>query len=242
MSNELLTPLYDKKETCPNCKTTFTTKKIRSRFIKLDHSDTDFCPYYNDENINPLLYFVKVCPSCGYSYTDQFTAYFIEGTQDAIREGVTEKWVAHNFGGERSVSQAIQTYKLAFYCATLKNEKSIIIANLLLRLTWLCRKINDHNGEKRFTELALEHLNKAYLDAYYGNTADMTEIRVLYLIGELNRRLGHYDQAVTHFSKVVDMQNNTLERKVVNLARQQWYAARDEKRSMQNETDTEAEE
>lgn len=239
MSNELLTPLYDKKETCPNCKTTFTTKKIRSRFIKLDHSDTDFCPYYQDETISPLLYFVKVCPSCGYSYTDQFATYFYEGTQDAIQESVTAKWMPHNFGEERSISQAIQTYKLAFYCATLKKEKSIIIANLLLRLTWLCRKVENHIEERRFTELTLEHLNKAYLDAYYGNTADMTEIRVLYLIGELNRRLGNYDQATAHFSKVVDMQNKTPERKVVNLARQQWYAARDEKRRMQAEVEVE---
>lgn len=238
MLTEQLTPLYDKKETCPNCQTSFTTKKIRTRFIKLDHTDTDFCPYYKDEEISPLLYFVKVCPSCGYSYTDQFATYFLEGTKEAILQSVSAKWVPHNFGEERTVPQAIQTYKLAFYCATLKKEKSIVIANILLRLTWLYRKSENVKEEKRFMEMALEHLNSAYLEANYGNT-DMTEIRVLYLIGELNKRLGHYDQAISHFAKVVDQQNMTLEKKVVDLAREQWYATRN---AMKQEEQTETEE
>lgn len=226
MTIEQLIPLYDKNETCPLCQAAFTTKKIRSRFIKLDHTDTDFCPYYKDEEISPLLYFVKVCPSCGYSYSDQYAVYFLEGTKEAIQQLVSSKWVRHDFGGERLIPQAIQTFKLAFYCATLKKEKSIIIANLLLRLTWLYRKIGNVKEEQRFMELTLEHLNNAYLEANYRNT-DMTEIRVLYLIGELNRRLGRYDQAIGYFSKVVEMQNSTPEKKVVDMARDQWYATRD---------------
>ncbi|WP_458412025.1 DUF2225 domain-containing protein [Schinkia sp. CFF1] len=225
-NNIMITPLYDKKETCPNCRTSFTTKKIRTRFIKLDHTDTDFCPYYQDEQISPLLYFVKVCPSCGYSFTDQFATYFPDGTKEAIQKSVSAKWVPQELGNERSNLQAIQTYKLAFYCATLKKEKPIIIANLLLRLTWLYRKAKNKSEENRFMELALEFLNQAYMEANYGNT-DMTEVRVLYLIGELNRRLGHYSQAITHFSKVVDKQNTTMERKLVDMARAQWYATRD---------------
>ncbi|HHY71772.1 MAG TPA: DUF2225 domain-containing protein [Bacillus bacterium] len=226
MSNEQLTPLYDKKETCPLCQTAFTSKKIRSRFVKVDHTDSDFCPYYHDETISPLLYFVKVCPSCGYSYTDQYQTYFFEGTKEEIINSVSMKWVPHDFGGERTIHQAIQTYKLAFYCATLKKEKAIVIASILLRLTWLYRRMGNEKEEERFMELTLEQLNGAYLDAYYGNT-DLTEIRVLYLIGELNKRLGHYDEALTHLARVVDKQNTTLERKVVDLARQQWFATRD---------------
>lgn len=226
MLDNQLTPLYDKHETCAVCQTTFVSKKIRSRFIKLDHTDTDFCPYYKDEENSPLLYFVKVCPNCGYSYSDQFGTYFPEGTKEHIDRLVRAKWVPHNYGEERTVSQAIQTYKLAVYCATIKREKSIVIASLLIRLAWIYRKAEKAGEERRFLELALESFNDAYLEGFYGNS-DMTEIRVLYLLGELNKRIGNYEQAITHFAKVVDQQNTTLERKVVELAREQWYATRE---------------
>ncbi|WP_017756299.1 DUF2225 domain-containing protein [Calidifontibacillus oryziterrae] len=234
MSDNQLAPLYDKHETCALCKSTFTSKKIRSRFIKLDHTDTDLCPYYKDEEISPLLYFVKVCPKCGYSYSDHFGTYFPEGTRDAIENLVSAKWVPHNYGEERTVQQAIQTYKLALYCATLKKEKAIVLASLLIRLAWLYRKAENIKEERRFLELAVEKFNESYLEAYYSNT-DMTEIRVMYLLGELNRRLGNYDKAVAHFSKVVDQQNSTLEKKVVDMAREQWYTTRDLMKKEQEE-------
>ncbi|WP_374724426.1 DUF2225 domain-containing protein [Calidifontibacillus erzurumensis] len=225
MTEVKIPPLYDKKETCPLCQTAFTTKKIRTRFIKLEHTDTDFCPTYKDETISPLLYFVKVCPSCGYSYTDHFSPYFAEGTKETLLQSVSAKWVPQNFGEERTIPKAIQTYKLALYCASLKKERAIVIANLLLRLTWLYRKINNGEEEKRFMMLALDYLNAAYSDANYGNS-NLTEIHVLYLIGEYHKRLGHYEEAISTFAKVVDMKNRVLDTKIINFAREQWYATR----------------
>lgn len=37
--------LYDRTVTCLVCKQTYTTKKVRSRFIRPVQHDTDFCSY-----------------------------------------------------------------------------------------------------------------------------------------------------------------------------------------------------
>ncbi|MFD4930714.1 DUF2225 domain-containing protein [Peribacillus butanolivorans] len=41
---------------------TSTTKRVRSRFVKVAKYDTDFCPIYADSTINALFYNIFVCP------------------------------------------------------------------------------------------------------------------------------------------------------------------------------------
>ena len=65
-------PLYDKKYRCSICSHTFTSKKIRSRFIKIESIDIDFCPTYSDTENNPILYQMTVCPNCGFSSQTTF--------------------------------------------------------------------------------------------------------------------------------------------------------------------------
>lgn len=231
MSEEqTLTPLYDKSEECPACNHSFKTKKVRSRFIKLERTEEDFCPHYKDEEYSPLLYFVKVCPDCGYSYSEHFSPHFPPGALDTIKTYITSKWVPHDFSNERTVKQAIQTYKLAMYTAQLKQEKAIVLAGLQLRLAWIFRKNEQEEEESRFLELAMESLEEAYSEAYYHNT-DLSEIRVLYLLGELNRKMKNFQKAVFYFSKVIDMKDSTLEKKMVEKAREQWYQTRDEQKA-----------
>ncbi|WP_244888201.1 DUF2225 domain-containing protein [[Bacillus] enclensis] len=57
-----LTPYYDKKIQCLACRHSYSTTKIRSRFVKVKGHESDFCPVYGSDEINPLLYNVSVCP------------------------------------------------------------------------------------------------------------------------------------------------------------------------------------
>jgi len=110
------------------------TLKVRSKFIKVSSYDTDFCPIYDTESIMGILYNVFVCPYCGYAYTNDFSKYFPLSTKEQIQEKICSKWAPHNFGEERSIRDAIKTYKLALYSATLKKEKHILIAGLYIRV------------------------------------------------------------------------------------------------------------
>jgi uncharacterized protein len=222
-----ITPFYQKKMECLYCKTTFQSTKIRSRFIKLSHHETDFRPVYKDERINPLLYNVNVCPECGFSFTDDFTKYIVPAVKVEIQEKLTNNWSKQDYGGNRSTTEAINTYKLAILSGTLKKEKNITVAGLYLRTAWLYRSIKNDEQEKRFTTLALNEYIKTYMNDDFNGTG-MSETKLLYLIAELQLRLQHFREAASYFSKVLAKQKSSLEPRIIEMARDRWHEMRDD--------------
>src|SRR3954468_5464885 len=182
------------------CNHSFTSKKIRSRFVKLLHTDSDFCPTYSPTEINPVFYHILVCPNCGYSFSDDFSPYFPPNTKENIQEKVCAHWTPQNFSDKRTVKDAIKTYKLAVYCASLKKEKHITIAGMYLKLAWLFREMENIEQEQRFIHLALNEYQETYSIQDYQGTP-VSEIRVLYLIGELFVRTGNIKESGKYFSK-----------------------------------------
>ena len=223
---ENLSPLYEKQETCHLCERKFPSMKLRNRFVKLSGQDTDLKPTYEDPSMNPLLYNIKVCPHCGYSFTDDFSKFFPPGAKDALKEKITTHWVSQDYGKARTIHQAINSYKLAFYSGFLKKEKHLTLAGLALRIAWLYRDL-EAPEEHRFLALAAEQYKEAY------STEDLTltpmsDIKVMYLLGELHVRIGKWDEAVKYFSKVIEKQRGSREKQLIEMARDRWYELRDE--------------
>lgn len=225
--SEELKPLYDKEVKCPICLFTNTTKKIRSRFIRVEKTETDFLTHYQDKNLNPIFYEVNVCSKCGYAFADTFSNSFSVSTLERIKTQITANWKERDFSNERSIGLAVEAYKLSIISGSLKQEKSIVLAGICLRLAWLYRLQNDDEQEKRFMNLAHEKYKASYIEADYIGT-QMTEMRLLYLTGELSRRLGLRDESVKYFSKVINHKNRSTETKLVEMAREQWYLIRED--------------
>lgn len=223
--NPEMSPLYDKSVICLYCKHEFKTKKVRSRFVRPIKTDSDFCQYFESNEQNPILYFINVCPECGFSFSENTTPYFPPGTRELIHAQITSKWNKLNFCGERTINQGIQAYKLALLSSTLKKEKHIICAGICLRLAWLYRLTGDQEQEQRFLRLALSEYLDSYTEGDY-EKANSSELNVLYLIGELNRRLGNYYEAIRFFSRVVNHPDRDFDPKYVKLAREQWQATK----------------
>lgn len=225
-----LQPLYDKKCECMMCKTKFTTKKLRSRFVVVKSYDTDFAPTYENIENDPNLYFVAVCPKCGFSFTDDFAPYFPPGSKEIIDSKIAQQWLPRSFGEVRTNQVAAKTIKLAAYCGTLKKEKHVSIAGLFMRLAWIYRALLDHEQEQRFMKLAVDEYMEAYISDDYRGT-QMTELRLLYMIAELSRRTGQVDQSVKYFSKVIEKQGSFNEAKIVEMARDRWQEIREEQKT-----------
>lgn len=220
-----ISPFYEKNIDCMHCKKSFPTMKVRSKFIKVAHSETDFQPVYTDEKVNALYYNVFVCQHCGFSFTEDFSKYFAPGVIELIEQQVTKNWVPHNFKGERVIFDAIQAYKLAFLCATLKKEKFVITSGLALRLAWLYRSLKNDGQEKRFLKISRDHYMESFSNEDYAST-QMSGIRVMYMIGELSRRLEDYENATRFFSRVIENQRAGGEAKLVDMAKEQWELVR----------------
>ncbi|MFJ8263320.1 DUF2225 domain-containing protein [Rummeliibacillus sp. NPDC094406] len=227
-----LSPYYEKQIECIHCKNKFKSMKVRTNFVKIKESDSDFRPIYEND-VNPLLYNVFVCEHCGFSFTEDFTKYFAPGVKEVIDENITSHWIPHSFSGERTISGALQAYKLALVCGDLKKEKHIALAGLALRTAWLYRAIGNEEQEKRFMKISREQYIDAYSTEDYADTS-MSEIRVIYLIAELSRRLGDREQAIRYFSRVIEKQGSSNETKIIEMAKDQWQEMRAEKEATVN--------
>lgn len=222
-------PTYDKQFHCIKCNHAFTSKRVRSRFIKVDGYDSDFLPRYSAGSSNPLLYYIQTCPSCGFSSSEEFTSLFPPGTAEKIQTEVCNRWAGKSYSRNRTADEAISTYKLSIYCAILKKEKSITIAGLYMRLAWLYRIEANEEQEQRFLRLAIEKYLESYTNEDFRGTK-ISESRVLYLIAELSRRTNQAELAIQYFSKVIEQQKRTTEPKIIEMAREQWQNMREKER------------
>jgi len=184
----------------------------------------DFSKEYKDASRNPLLYEVYVCPECGYAFTDQFDETKHEDQRKQFIKNVSSNWRKQNFSEERSYEEAIRVFKLAVLTARETSQPDIVVAGLCMKLSWLLRYIDDLNEEKRFVTFAIGKFEKAYISGYFGS---MAEIKVMYILGELNRQAGSNDKAIKYFSKVIQHKSRNSEKQIVEMARDQWYKSRE---------------
>jgi uncharacterized protein (DUF2225 family) len=215
--------LFERKVTCPLCQNGYSTTKVLSRHAKVDHVEGDFYAVYKGHN--PNYYLVEVCPKCGFATMEKSHPKISPEKRQQYMDEVMPRWFSREYGGVRTVHEAIVCYKLAIFCAQFMMEKSRTIGGLCLQLAWLYREIQQEDQEKRFLRDALEF----YLDAYENDLSIQDDGKLPYLVGELSRRLGDHSQAVFYFNRVV--QDKHAQSKYVRMARKQWELLREERAS-----------
>lgn len=218
-----LIPLYSIKVQCCNCEHEFSTSRVRPSLKKAVRRDADFCAYYKNEN--PDYYVVRVCPSCGFASTENSADKLTELQRKSFNEQVGKRWKSRDFGEKRSWEAALETYKLALLCAQSINDKDRIIASLLHHIAWLYRYQGNTEQGQRFLRYSLDEYVKVYeRDGIGGNDA-----RLMYLIGELNRRIGEFSVAVMWFSRLINDQK-IMDAAMIRAAREQWVVLREQMR------------
>lgn len=217
---------YDKKLTCPMCTHSFTSKKLRSRAIRIEKIYNDFYTEYKDPQTNPTLYEVFVCDKCGYAYTEQFNKRIKEEIKAKFKKKVSVNWKPRSYSDERTYEEAIVTYKLSLISGKITEQLPIIMGGLCLRLSWLYRYLENESDEMKFKKHALKYYEVSYLEGDFKQTG-MSEVRLLFLLGELSRQLDQTEIAVKYFSEIIQHKERYLEPKIVELAREQWQKTRD---------------
>lgn len=218
-----LIPLYSIKVVCCNCEHEFTTSRVRPSLKKAVRRDADFCSYYKNEN--PDYYVVRVCPKCGFASTENSADKLADWQRKAFNEQVGKRWQTRDFGEQRSWETALESYKLALICAQSIKDKSRIIASLLHHIAWMYRYKGDIAQEQRFMQYSLAEYIKVFEnDGMGGNDA-----RLMYLIGELHRRIGDFNNAVKWFSRLINDQR-IMDAAMIRAAREQWALLREQMR------------
>lgn len=231
--------LYNKTSICRHCQAAFSTKRVRSGTLAMVNRDSDFCTRFTDQSLNPILYTVSVCPQCGFASTDQFTEKLAPWQKQAVDEQISAKWTPKDFGSIRHIAEAAVSYKLAIYAAELTDQPHSVKAGLYLRLAWLYRFQENSTEETRFIGMAVDEYELSYIHSdYTRGDKEMSEVRLLYLIGELYRRLEKYDLAIRYFGKALEFRNRSLESGILRMAQDQWQLAREEYKEKKQEQKT----
>ncbi|WP_438446416.1 DUF2225 domain-containing protein [Gorillibacterium sp. sgz5001074] len=214
-------PLFQVKVDCLCCGYSFQTSRVRPSFKRAKSTESDFYVHYKD--INPEYYVVRVCPFCGFATTENFSEKLTEEQRGDFELRVRVNWTMKDYGGERTWAEALQTYKLALLCAQIKGEKDRILSGLLHHIAWLYREKGDTEQEKRFLDFALA----SYVKVFENEGMDINNARLMYLIGELNRRLGNYYEAVKWFSRVIN-DKKIMDSAMIRACREMWATTRED--------------
>jgi hypothetical protein len=197
----------------------FETKKVRSSKLRLIKKDEDFLAYYEGEN--PIKYNIFVCPNCGYSASENKFNSINNEEKEIILKEITSKWNKRSYGDKRTLDEAIEVYKLALYIGEILDYKKLELGSLCLSLGWLYRIKKNQEEEARFLGLAKDLFEEGFYNESLIGT-NMDELKLGYLIGEINRRLGNKEKALKWFNTILsnpDLKTNPM---LENMIREQW--------------------
>lgn len=209
--------LFDKSYTCPVCDTEFHSKMVRTGKVKLLSADTDLRPKY--QLVDSLKYDALACPKCGYAALSRFFKFMMPSQAKLIRENISKNFSGlKQTGNTYTYDDAIARHQLALVNTVVKKAKASEKAYTCLKMAWLCRGKAESltketpDYEKQIKELAAQE-KELLSNAYDGFMAafsresfpmcGMDEITVTYLIAELARRIGKYEESSRWVSRVL---------------------------------------
>lgn len=224
MNNE---DLFLKTMKCPVCNKEFKVTKVKSKRARVEKRDSDFCAYF--KGVNPYFYSVSICPNCGYAATEGKYKKIHDNQKKTILKEITLNWKKRDVNGERTIEEAINTYKLALYQATLIEEKYKYRGLLTLKLAWLYRYKEDWNSEKIFLKGTLENFERAFKEENFDISFSVG--KCAYLIGETYRRLDDLDNAVKWYGTALEL-NKYGDMQLQKQIREQWQLISEEKRKI----------
>jgi hypothetical protein len=207
--------LFEKTYVCPVCDNKFHSKKVRTGRVKLLAADTDLRPKY--QHIDCLKYDAVACPKCGYAALDRFFKFMMPAQAKMIRENISA-----SFKGLPPVEtiytydDAIERHQLALVNAIVKKAKESEKAYTCLKMAWIYRgkaeSLGEDASQEEKDELAaqerelLENAYEGFETSFMKESfpmCGMDEITVSYLLAELARRIGRYEESSRWVSRVL---------------------------------------
>lgn len=192
--------LYDKTIVCPICGKESKNRTVKKSSFKVESRDSDSMIHYS--GVNPSLYEVTYCTECGYAALPLYFGKATPKIVEAVQNNISQKWVKPVYPEIFDENFAVKQLMLALHNAVVKGGPDSEKGLLCLKLSWIYRLLGDAENERRFQEQTVMCFEKAYMSEHFP-AAGMDEYTMQYIVGELSRRLGDEDKALSFFSKVL---------------------------------------
>lgn len=222
--------LFEKKCECPVCDEKFLTKTVRTGRIRMISQDSDLRQKYP---VDVLKYDAIVCPNCGYAALNRFFKYMQPAQAKMIQENISKNFHGLEEKGDiYTYDDAIERHKLALASAVVKKAADSEKAYICLKTAWLFRgkaeslpkDMENYKEEVRaLKKQEIELLNNAcegFSSAYSKEDfpmCGMDELTLEYLMADLCRRTGRFDESGRYISRVLT--NRSANERIKNKAR-----------------------
>ncbi|AKA71013.1 DUF2225 domain-containing protein [Clostridium scatologenes] len=192
--------LYNREVTCPVCDNVFKTKAVKTSAARILRKDSDSFIIF--DVINPYFYDVWICNKCGYAAMKRDFNKIRNSETELVKEKIKPKWHPKTYPDVYNVNIAIERFKLSLLNYYVIDAKASKKAMNCLKIAWMYRLLKDSENETTFLKQALEGFNSAYFNEGFP-LYNMDKFTSMYIIGELNRRLGNNDESLKWFSQII---------------------------------------
>ncbi len=216
-------PLFERHFNCPVCSEKFTSMSVKSSAINTAEIESDRHIIYRGPS--PLHYTIAVCPSCLYAAP---YSKFEQPLSDHACQKILAAHKDHKnlpvLGGPRDLNLSLLTFNLSIESARMKDLPSSQIAGLILSMAWIAREYGLDDIEQRCLNQALE----SYIDAYTSEAENqLSDVQLAYIIGDIQRRTGHYHEAVLWLNQALNSKNIKTYPNIEKQAREVWAMIRE---------------
>ncbi len=200
--------LWNKKCKCPACGGEFEATRLRTSSIKVKSRESDFGSLYEAECA--YFYAVTACPHCTYAARNEHFDDLRLEYEAKIREACqklkalpADRKPGIFEPGELGAEAAVKRHELAIAFARMRFHPDLSdLAGLHMHLVWIHRFTGQAEKERQAMEAAAKAYEEFFLKGHK-LPEKLGEPGVLYLIGELKRRLGQFREARQFFEKAL---------------------------------------
>ena len=228
--------LFEKTFICKVCDKEFKTKMVRTGKAKLIAQDSDLRPKY--QTVDTLKYDAVVCPYCGYGALNRFFNSLSDTQGRLIKTNISVNFKGLKEGEEiLTYDEAIVRHKLVLVNTVVKRAKASEKAYTCLKLAWLLRgkaeTLPEDTPNLAQVKKELEVQEKEYItNAYTGfmeafskeqfPMCGMDEVTMTYLVADLARQIGKYEEALRMVARVLMIKNvsDRIKQKAIDLKEQ----------------------
>ena len=210
--------IWEKTTDCPVCGTQFNTLNYRRKSFPAIKKESDFHEIY--EHMNPLILDIWVCPSCYYaSKKEDFDSLGQNEKAKIMKDSKTRKELSQgvNFLGMRNNEIGILSYRLAIMCYKQRKATNGFFGSINLKAAWLAREIKNRKEERDFLKNVAAHYEKS-LQEGEKISGQLSELGLIYLLGETYRRIGEFDKAGKYFMKIKTDPEAKQEKAIAKMA------------------------
>lgn len=180
---------------CPVCSYVF--RPLASGNYVTVGRESDLCPKYQVRDSDAARHIqsgVTLCPACSFADIEPFEDILLtEDEREELGDLLREDGL---LGVYRSSRPAWLAFHAADLCGKERGYRYRELADLCLRGSWVCRAERERPFESAFQLRAI----RRYIKALDFDALEDHEVSVAtYLVGELNRRLGHHREALNWY-------------------------------------------